>query len=90
MKISLEINCKFIELCKYGDLDIIKEFYYNNHKEININIYNDYVFQNVCYKGQAPLEVAQWLISIPNNKINISAENDFAFLATQACSNVHL
>ena len=24
-------------------------------------------------------EIAQWLISIPNNKINISVENDYTF-----------
>jgi len=30
------------------------------------------------------------LLSIENNKINISAENDFAFLATQACEYGYL
>ena len=56
---------EFIELCKKGNLDQIKEFY-NKHKEININAESDIAFQWLCYNRH--LNGAQWLLSIQNNK----------------------
>jgi len=73
---------KFIELCKIGNLYKIKKFYYK-HKEINISAEDDEVFKNACSKGH--LKVAQWLLSISNNKININSLNDLAFRL--ACIN---
>ena len=66
-------SCIFIELCKNGDLDQIKEFYNKHHNEINISYNYNQAFQLACENGCTAnptglhLEVAKWLLSIPNN-----------------------
>ena len=69
------MNSTFVELCKKGNLEEIKQFYCNN-PTIDISADNEWAFELSCQYGH--LEVAKWLLEIKPT-INISADNEDAF-----------
>jgi hypothetical protein len=95
------INNQFRELCRKGDLQKIKQFYFNNPTTINISANSYYAFLISCDYGHLDVvkwllenvvkwllkNVAKWLLEIKPD-IDISAENEYAFQT--ACLNGHL
>ena len=80
------MNRAFLDLCKKGNLEEIKKFYFNS-PTINIFIFADsyYAFLISCEYGH--LDVAKWLLKVKPD-INISVNNECAF--RYACVNGHL
>jgi ankyrin repeat protein len=55
------MNSTFQELCKKGNLEEIKQFYFDN-PTIDISANNESAFQFACAYGH--LEVAKWLLEM--------------------------
>ena len=71
--IAYDINA-FIELCRYGELQLAQDFYSIN-PEIDISADNERSFKIVCENGY--LEMAKWLLSVKPD-INISIDDNHA------------
>ena len=95
------INNQFRELCRKGDLQEIKKFYFNNPTTINISANSYYAFLISCDYGH--LDVVKWLLEnvvkwLLKNVvkwllemkpyIDISANDEYAFQT--ACCYGHL
>ncbi|AYV83011.1 MAG: hypothetical protein Hyperionvirus3_157 [Hyperionvirus sp.] len=79
-----EIDDNFFLACEKGIVSYAQEIYMRCRP--NINSGEDFVFRHACRDGN--LEMAKWLLSIPNSDVNINARNDNAFRS--ACRYGHL
>jgi len=71
--VANDINA-FIDLCRYGELQLAQEFYSIN-PELDISAVNERSFKIVCENGY--LEMAKWLLSVKPD-INISVDDNHA------------
>jgi ankyrin repeat protein len=87
------INYQFQYLCKNGDLEKIKQFYFNNPTTINISANSYYAFLISCDYGHLYVvkwllkNVVKWLLEMKPD-IDISANDEYAFQT--ACCYGHL
>jgi len=72
-KIATKMNTIFQDLCIKGNLEEIKQFYFDN-PTVNISADNEMAFCNACENGH--LEVAKWLLEV-NCLIRIFANNEW-------------
>jgi len=80
----MELNEQFIEACRIGDLESVREIYKLN-PTIDISAHNEQAFRYACSKGH--LKVVRQLFEWKPT-IDISAQGENAFRS--ACYNGHL
>jgi len=76
---------KFLQITRFGEVNLVKEYYQINKHKINISSNEEYIFCSVCSKGY--LDIAKFLLEIkPDIDISIRGEEPIK----RACEKGHL